>query len=71
MEPQACLFEILSNIAEGTTKEVPDQLRDLAHWLERGGFAPEVHVAKGPGVALVGKVRGTIGTISVNDPESN
>lgn len=40
MDPNACLREILEAVADGD-REVAEKLRDLADWIESGGFMPD------------------------------
>jgi hypothetical protein len=42
MDPTACLDLILSDLVERNREEAIDGLRNLADWLERGGFFPTV-----------------------------
>lgn len=42
MDPNTTLRDILSSLAEGDGTEAAERLRDLADWLDSGGFCPAV-----------------------------
>lgn len=44
MDPVAALIKLLDAIAEGETDDARDTARDLAEWLNRGGFGPNFDI---------------------------
>lgn len=44
MDPTACLYEILSELAETNPdrERVREHVEELHYWLDRGGFLPKV-----------------------------
>lgn len=45
MDPTACLTRALTALELNDRDEAVEALRDLANWLERGGFMPHVDIA--------------------------
>lgn len=45
MDPTACLERALRAMDEENRAEAVDALRELAHWLDRGGFYPLLRMA--------------------------
>lgn len=44
MDPDICLREIFSSLADGETEAAADLAADLLDWMKRGGFPPAIHV---------------------------
>jgi len=50
MDPQVALYEMLEALRDGNTNEAATMAEDLAEWLRKGGFAPQVEMER-PGFA--------------------
>lgn len=42
MDPKACLRAMLTALTEGNLEEAAERAADLAEWLRKGGFKPEL-----------------------------
>lgn len=45
MDPQATLYELLSNIRLGDRDTAAENLEDLMNWLDSGGVLPQVGIS--------------------------
>lgn len=61
MDPTVCLINALSCCRDGHAEDAAENFRNLAEWIERGGFLPNVTA---PGVRLQTEMPFTADTIA-------
>jgi hypothetical protein len=59
MDPDTCLFEILKSLSDhynhkpsDEPEDIADRMRDLADWIEKGGWLPKVQAGNGVGFMI-------------------